>query len=119
MLQSISIMIGSNKPAELSAFYEKVLGKPADYAGKGWFGFQVGSTFVSIGEHSQVSQSAQEPQRIIFNFETPDVQAEFDRIKALGATVIKEPYSMEGGLIATFADVDGNYFQLMPPWKSM
>ncbi len=119
MLQSVSLMIGSNKPDQLAAFYEKVLGKPADYADKGWFGFQIGSTFVSIGEHSEVKESALEPQRIMFNFETADVSAEFERIKALGATVIKEPYEMEGGMIATFADVDGNYFQLMLPWKSM
>ncbi|MBP9700373.1 VOC family protein [Candidatus Woesebacteria bacterium] len=119
MLQSVSLMIGSNKPQELAAFYEKVLGKPADYADKGWFGFQIGAIFLSIGEHSEVKETAQEPQRMMLNFETPDVEKEFERIKTLGATVIKEPYSMEGGMIATFADVDGNYFQLMPPWKSM
>jgi predicted enzyme related to lactoylglutathione lyase len=29
--------------------------------------------------------------------------------------VIKEPYEMEGGWIATLADPDGNYFQLVSP----
>ena len=43
--------------------------------------------------------------------------AEFARIKKLGAKVIKEPYEMEKMWIATFADPDGNYFQLMSPWK--
>jgi hypothetical protein len=32
------------------------------------------------------------PGRIIVNFETPDVKGEFDRLKALGATVQQEPY---------------------------
>ena len=46
-----------------------------------------------------------------------EVQKEFDRIKSLGAIVIKEPYDMGGMWIATLADPDGNYFQLMSPWK--
>ncbi len=58
------------------------------------------------------------PERILFNFETTEVAKEFDRVKATGATVIAEPYQMEGMKdmwIATFADPDGNYFQLMSP----
>jgi predicted enzyme related to lactoylglutathione lyase len=53
----------------------------------------------------------------MLNFETPQVVEEFERIKAIGATVIKEPYGMgEGeGSIATLADPDGNFFQLMNP----
>jgi predicted enzyme related to lactoylglutathione lyase len=58
---------------------------------------------------------AKDPGRIMFNFETAQVQEEFARIKAGGATVIREPYQMEGGSIATLADPDGNYFQLMSP----
>jgi predicted enzyme related to lactoylglutathione lyase len=52
---------------------------------------------------------------VMINFETPEVKEEFERIKVLGGTVIKEPYDMGGGLIATLADPDGNYFQLMNP----
>jgi len=35
----------------------------------------------------------------------------------VGAVVVKEPYQMDGmpGWIATLADPDGNYFQLMSP----
>ena len=55
----------------------------------------------------------------MFNFETDDVKKEFERIKEIGAHVIKEPYSMDENddqsQIATFADPDGNYFQLMTP----
>jgi predicted enzyme related to lactoylglutathione lyase len=60
---------------------------------------------------------AKDPARIIFNFETETVKEEFDRIKKLGATVIKEPYDMGGMWIATLADPDGNYFQLLTPWE--
>ena len=54
---------------------------------------------------------------MILNFETKDVREEFDRIKGAGATVIKEPYELQGMWIATLADPDGNYFQLMSPWE--
>jgi predicted enzyme related to lactoylglutathione lyase len=47
------------------------------------------------------------------------VRGDFERFKASGATVIAEPYGSEDdpdqGLIATFADPDNNYFQLMSP----
>ena len=46
------------------------------------------------------------------------MKGEFERFKAAGATVIREPYTPgEGpdGVIATFADPDGNYFQLLSP----
>jgi predicted enzyme related to lactoylglutathione lyase len=55
--------------------------------------------------------------RIMFNLETKEVKEEFDRIKKVGAKVIKEPYQMEDAWIATLADPDGNYFQLMTPWE--
>jgi predicted enzyme related to lactoylglutathione lyase len=110
-------MIGTHQPKELAEFYEKVFDKPADMSEGGWHGWQMGSVMFSIGEHSEVKGKAKEPQRIILNFETKEVKEEFERIKKAGATVIKEPYEMEGAMIATFADPDGNYFQLMTPWE--
>lgn len=121
MLNFNSIMIGTSKPKELSEFYKKIFDKEPDMTDGDWSGWQIGSCFFNIGEHSEVKDSAKEPQRIILNFETSDVKEEFERIKNCGATVIKEPYEMsaQGGLwIATFADPDGNYFQLMTPWES-
>lgn len=118
MLNLNSMMVGSTQPAVLADFYTNVFGKPTDMAENEWYGWLVGSTFFGVGKHSEVEGRAKEPARIMFNLETKDVQEEFERIKGLGATVIKEPYEMsEGMMIATFADPDGNYFQLMSPWK--
>ncbi len=110
-------MIGASQPKVLAEFYEKVLGKPADMVEGNWHGWSAGNTYLSIGEHSEVKGKAKEPQRLILNFETKEVKEEFERIKSVGAKVIKEPYEMEGAWIATFADPDGNYFQLMTPWE--
>ncbi len=51
----------------------------------------------------------------MINFEPSQVQQEAERIKAQGAKVIREPYQMGQGWIATLADPDGNYFQLVTP----
>jgi predicted enzyme related to lactoylglutathione lyase len=117
MLNFNSVLIGSQQPQVLAGFYEKVLGRPADWAEGGWYGWQIGSAQITIGEHSEVKGTAKEPQRVILNFETKEVKEEYARIKKAGAKVIKELYQMENAWIATFADPDGNYFQVMTPWE--
>ena len=117
MLNLNSVMIGTKQPAALAAFYEKVLAKPADMVDpdNGFWGWQAGGAFLSILEHSAMGGSTKDPGRVMLNFETPQVKEEFERIKALGGEVIRAPYEMEGGWIATLADPDGNYFQLVSP----
>ena len=119
MLNLNSVMIGTKQPKLLADFYEKVIGKPADMVDSenGFFGWQVGSTNLSVLEHSEMEGNTKDPGRLILNFETPQVKEEFERIKAIGASVIREPYEMEGGWIATLADPEGNYFQLVTPMQ--
>jgi predicted enzyme related to lactoylglutathione lyase len=110
-------MIGTKQPLVLAAFYEKVFERPADMVDQenGFWGWQVGSMFLGILTHSEMGGSTKDPGRVMINFETPQVKEEFERIKSLGGAVIKEPYGIGDGLIATMADPDGNYFQLMNP----
>jgi predicted enzyme related to lactoylglutathione lyase len=118
MLKLNNIMIGSSQPKVLAEFYEKVLGRPADMVEQDtWYNWKIGEMYFSFGPHSEVTGQSKEPQRIMFNFEAEDVQSEAKRIAEF-ATVVKEAYQMEGwdGWIATFADPDGNYFQLMSPF---
>ncbi|TFG66701.1 MAG: hypothetical protein E4H24_07605 [Thermomicrobiales bacterium] len=114
-----SILIGSEDPQRLSEYYSRLFGEPGFSEGpfKGW---KVGSGFVTVGPHSEVTGKNNEPGRMIWNIESNDVKADFDRLKAAGAIVIREPYEFEGApgsLISTFADPDGNYFQLMSPME--
>ena len=117
MLNLNSVMIGTKQPKALGAFYEKVLGVPPGMVDEkqGFWGWQVGSTALSVLDHSAMGGAAKDPGRVMFNFETPQVKSEFERIKGAGAVVIKEPYETGGGWIATLADLDGNYFQLVTP----
>ena len=117
MLKLNSVMIGTKQPQALATFYEKVLGKPADMVDRenGFFGWQLGSAYLSVLEHSEMEGNTKDPGRVMFNFETPQVREEFERIRTLGGQVIREPYEMGGEWIATLADPDGNYFQLIAP----
>src|SRR6187455_1178888 len=116
MLNLNSVMIGTTQPAVVAAFYEKVLG-PVGMSDEenGFWGWQVGGAYLSILNHSEMGGKTKDPGRVMFNFETTEVKEEFERIKAAGAAVIREPYEMGGGWIATLADPDGNYFQLVNP----
>ena len=118
MLNFSSILLSSENPKELAEFYSKVFDKKPDMEDNGYKGFLVGKCFLSIGPHDKVKGKNSNPERVLFNFETEDVKGESQRVKDLGAKVVAEPYSMgEGYWIATFADPDGNFFQLVTPWK--
>lgn len=110
-------MLGSKNPKTLAAFYEKVFAKKPDMNEGDWYGWQVGEGFFAFGSHSEVGKKAKEPSRAMVSFETTEVKKEFKRLVDAGAIVVKAPYEMMGGWIATLADPDGNYFQLMTPWK--
>lgn len=118
MLNFNSVMIGTSQPKVLVEFYRKVIDRKPDMEDESYAGWLVGSCFLNIGEHSEVKGKAAEPARVICNFESKDVKGEFKRIKEIeGAKIIKEPYDIQGMWIATLADPDGNYFQLMSPWE--
>jgi predicted enzyme related to lactoylglutathione lyase len=113
-----SILIGTDDPGRLVAYYTRLFGEPGFDEG-GFSSWKLGSGFMTVGAHSEVSGSNAQPGRLIWNLESADVAGDFERLKAAGAIVVREPYSMmEGGVeawIATFADPDGNYFQLLSP----
>jgi predicted enzyme related to lactoylglutathione lyase len=115
-----SILIGSEEPQALVDYYTKLFGEPT-WSDGGYTGWVIGTGAVTVGAHDQVKGKNAEPGRVIWNIETPDVKSEFDRFVAAGATVVRDPYDPGGdgdeGLIATLADPDGNYFQLMSPME--
>lgn len=124
MLNLNSFMLSSGDYKKLADFYGQVLQKEPDMVDEehDYIGYLAGSCFISICAHDKVHGKSQNPERIILFFETNQVEEEFNRIKALpGVMVVKEPYSPSGDSkmsIATLADPDGNYFQLVTSWDS-
>lgn len=114
-----NILIGSGDPARLVDYYTRLFGEP-EMADGGYTGWQIGNGFITVGPHSEVKGRNAHPGRLIWNIETTDLQGDFDRLKAAGAIVVAEPYAFEGSPavnIATLADPDDNYFQLMTPFQ--
>jgi predicted enzyme related to lactoylglutathione lyase len=114
-----SVLIGSEDPARLSAYYTKLFGKPTWDDG-GYVGWLIGAGGISVGPHDQVHGPNAAPGRIILNIESDDVKGDFAKFKAAGATVVREPYNFEqapAAWIATFSDPDDNYFQLVSPME--
>jgi predicted enzyme related to lactoylglutathione lyase len=113
-----SILIGSENPQQLIDYYTKLFGEPG-WSDGGYTGWVLGTGAVTVGPHSEVHGKNAHPGRIIWNIESESVRADFDRFKAAGAIVVREPYGMSDDanedLIATFADPDDNYFQLTSP----
>ena len=120
MLNLRSILVFSENPGSLVDFYQKVFEMEPNWSGGDFKGFAVGDGEIAFGPHDKVHGKNPNPERMLFNLETEDVRGEFERMKGLGATVIAPPYhpGEEPDMwVATFADPDGNYFQLTSPWK--
>lgn len=122
MLALRGVMLGSEDAEALSGFYARIFGPPT-WEDQGFTGWQLGEAGLMIGPHSEVKGRNEMPGRIIWNLETTDVPGEFERIKGLGAAVVREPYHPGGDdhdfWLATFEDPDGNLFQLASPMPEM
>src|SRR3954465_15590676 len=90
-----SILIGTDNAPRLVEYYTKVLGAPT-YTDDSYSTWVLGGGAVSIGAHSEVHGSNDQPGRLIWNIETEDVNGDFPRMRDAGAIVAREPYSFDG-----------------------
>ena len=115
-----SIMIGSAEPKLLADYYRGLFGEPR-WDQDGFTAWDFGGSGFAVGPHDAVSGKNSQPGRLIWNLETTDFQADYERLRAAGATVVQEPYEAgdeaSGMWIATFSDPEDNYFQLMTPME--
>ena len=114
-----TILIGSEDPKRLTVYYTKLFGKPTTEEDGGWASWRIGNCSIAVGPHDQVKGKNADPGRILLNIETTDVKGDFSRLQAAGANVVREPYREEGWppntWVATIADPDDNYLQLVSP----
>lgn len=115
-----SILLGSNNATKLAEFYKKKVGLKVTMEaemGKGQsvfaFSFKNGSDFV-IMDHNKIKGKNTSPERYMLNFEVDNIEKEVARLKKEKVTLVQDVYHIENyGYIATFEDIDGNYFQLV------
>lgn len=114
------IMLSSAHPRKLAKFYESVgvaIGQEWEMGDNAEPFFEMklksGSGFY-VAPHSKIKGPAKDPHRIILNFEVDDIKTMVKKLKSLKVKLVADTYHIEGyGWVATFADVDGNIFQLV------
>ena len=112
------VLLSSGNTKKLAEFYREVVGLKQtvefEMGEKGESGYMFEEVQLYINPHSEVKGKNKNPQRYMLNFEVDDIEKEFEKLKKKGAKVIQKIYHIEDyGQIATFEDVDGNFFQLV------
>lgn len=116
-----AILIGSENASALAKFYRETVGlKQASEFEMGEKGETKGFEFsfdsgpgIYITDHSEVKGKNSNSARIMINLEVEDLEAEVKRLDEAGVKKIADTYHIEEyGYVATFEDIDGNYFQL-------
>lgn len=122
MIKNIeSVTLFSQNAKKLADFYrtkvELKVTIEAEMGDKGeeLYGFEFGkSSGFYIVDHSKVKGKNKNPERMIINFEVDDIKKEVKRLDGLKIKKTQDIYHVESyGWIATFEDIDGNFFQLV------
>lgn len=116
-----SILVGSENAQELANFYKDTVGleltnemEMGEEGKEQGFEFALEGCRLYIMDHSEVKGNSVQPQRVILNLEVDDIEKEVKRLDEAGVKKVQDIYHIEGyGLIATFEDSDGNYFQFV------
>lgn len=116
-----AVTIFSENATKLAEFYKDKVGinfsVEAEMGddGQNLFGYEKeGEAGFYIMDHSDIKGSSKEPSRTIINFEVDDIEKDFKKLAGEGVKVVQNIYHVENyGFIATFEDIDGNYFQLV------
>lgn len=112
-LEMFDLMRESEDSERLRSFLRELVGLSDNHPEIG-NPFVAGETSIYVGEHSEVRGQAKEPARVLLNLPVADLAAEQARLEGQGVQFIrtagKEAW---GGVISTFVDPDGSYWQLM------
>jgi predicted enzyme related to lactoylglutathione lyase len=117
-----AILIGSEDADRLANYYREVLKlkqtmefEMGEDGVSNGFSFDLGNGIgLVIMDHSKVKGINTLGDRIMFNLEVDDIDKEVKRLKKDKASLVQDIYHIEDyGLVSTFSDPDGNYFQLV------
>lgn len=111
------LLIHTENPESVRDWYAKAFDAAVDGRGQiGDNGFGLGmgeDQYFIFFPHDEVSGRAKEPARIIVNIAVDDADSVAARLDGLGARWIRPLEDGGPGRIATVADPDGNYVQIV------
>jgi predicted enzyme related to lactoylglutathione lyase len=105
-----SVVLGSPDPQRLNDWYRAAFAPDAPAGGV----LELGGGSRLIFDHREdVGSAPAEPERIRINLYVADASATAARLESLGVRWVRRLEPFPAGLIATVADVDGNYVQVV------
>jgi predicted enzyme related to lactoylglutathione lyase len=113
-ITDVVLNLTSVHPERLLAFYRDTVGLvPRGKMGGPW-DLAAGTGVLTADGHDGIYGKAKEPHRWLIDFWVEDIDAEEQRLIAAGVPCIRSKGTeFWGGVISTFVDPDGNYFQLV------
>lgn len=115
-----AVLISTENAKKLAEFYREVvglkMGEVMEIGDKGEeaYDFKLKGANLYIMDHSDIKGKSKQPARVMFNLEVSDIEKEVARMKRVKVKPVQDIYHVQGyGLIATFEDTDGNYFQFV------
>ena len=98
----------------MARFYRDTLGLVPRSSKDDFISFDWNGVRLSVGVHDRVRGRSADPLRVMINLAVEDIEAVHARLQRAGVSFTRPPEREEwGGVVATFADPDGNTLQLM------
>ena len=104
-----SLLIGSSRVDHVKAWYRRAFDVTENDMGA----FEFGPVQLFVETHSEVDGTTKEPARLIVNLNVDDCRGLAAHLRELGTQFVRGVEQEPFGLIATVADPDGNYLQLI------
>lgn len=117
-MKPIGIIIWTEKISNLLKFYEMIFESKVHKLKSTSAYFIYNNLRIYISEHSEVQGDSKDPNRMIINLETKDIEKEYKRLIGQGVRFIRKPEIEKwGGKVATFEDPDKNRINLIEQKK--
>ena len=104
-----SLLIGSSQPDAMKDWYRKAFDVKENDMGA----FEFGPVQLFVETHSDVSSPTKESARVLINLNVDDCRGLAAHLQQVGTKFVRQVEQEPFGLIATVADPDGNYIQII------
>jgi len=111
------IILASSNPRDLAKFYSVALGLEFEREEHGnlleHYGVDIGQVHFGIHPPENLRMSSTGNASISIAFNVKSLKEAISRLEGLGAAQIAAPHDEGFGMVATYADPAGNYFEIV------